>query len=150
MLKIHGDQKMCRPEDRRNEQFVADYMARLYKLAVQRQSDECCYDFSLYNPVGNKPCAVVEVKTRNMFWGEYPDIQVSHQKMENCLAAGAALGCPFVFIVQCETGIFEAQINTLEGLKTSINGRKDRLHLRISTDQEKMVHIPLNLFRKIK
>lgn len=147
-MKIHGDLKMCRPIDRRNERLVADAMAAKYKLAVQQQTDERCYDFALYS--GDKTRAIVEVKTRDIYWGQYPDIQVSQDKIENCIAAAAALGCPFLFVVKCETGIFEAQINTLTGLKTSIGGRRDRMHLKISTDVERLVHFPINLFKRIK
>lgn len=149
MLKIHGDQKMCRPEDRRNERIVSTHMAAIYRLKVVPQSDECCYDFLLTTNDG-KPVAVVEVKTRNMYWGQYDDLAVSYKKLEECLEVSTSLGVPFVFVVMCETGIFESQINTLEGLKTSIGGRTDRLHLGIKTDVEKRAHIPNKLFRKIK
>lgn len=149
-MKIHGDLKMCRTIDRRNEAEVATAMGARYKLTPVLQDDECCYDFALVTKDTCTYRAVVEVKTRDIYWGEYPDIQVSQEKIERCISAAAALGCPFLFVVRCETGIYEAQINTINGLKTSFGGRRDRLHLKISTDLESLVHIPVKLFRKIK
>ena len=148
-MKIHGDLKMCRPIDRRNEAEVASAMGLKYSLKVVKQSDECCYDFAL-TTADDRHRAIVEVKSRDIYWGQYPDIQVSHEKIARCLDTAARLGCPFLFVVKCETGIFEAQINTLNGLKTSLGGRRDRMHLRISTDVERLVHFPINLFKRIK
>lgn len=140
------DPIMCRPVDRENERNTADFICQCASVPLHYHiaDRDDCYDFSLWGP---SLYAIVEVKTRNMFWGEFATIWVSEKKLENCIHLARNSKCKFFFVVKCHTGVYLAHLESITGMRRELGGRRDRKN--VSTDQEMMIHVPIVIFKKV-
>lgn len=95
-----------------------------------------------------KPFAIVEVKGRQMEWGQYPTIHVSETKIARCLARAATTRVAFLFAVVCDTGIFIATLTpeSVAGLPRKRGGRSDR---GLAHDIETLIDIPTRYFIRL-
>lgn len=91
---------------------------------------------------------IVEVKYRDMRWGQYPTIHLSEKKILACLGEAQKLVCAFHFAVLCKSGLYMTRLNrqNTRDLPRKQGGRSDR---GLAKDIEILVDIPLNYFSKI-
>jgi len=132
------------PEDAtRNEDRVSARLKQLHDWDCQRTPKLHPFDF--WARLGGRLVGIVEVKHRDMIWGDYPTIHVSLKKVRRCLEEARAVKVPFFFAVLCTSGLFVAQLGfeNTASLSVKMGGRTDR---GISKDVEQLVDIPLSYF----
>lgn len=139
---------MCSDTDVRNESEVGGVLAQAYKLNWLSSARDEHFDGYLQTVEGVTK-AIVEVKRRNIWWGQHATIHLGEKKVRRCLSEAAKRRCAFLFAVRCDDGIYVIQLHTLDGFEIREGGRFNRLHLGITTDQEMMVHFPLEKFTKV-
>lgn len=120
-----------------------------YCLGIKcvRTEPRCFYDLKCHDECGNVT-DIIEIKYRNIFWGQFPTIHISEKKVIRCLEEAKRLGVGFHFAVLCESGLFMTRLNSavLLNLPRKQGGRWDR---GLSSDVETLIDIPIGHFSKI-
>ena len=95
--------------------------------------------------------AIVEVKRRNIRFTQYPTIHISARKLEKCVTLAEDSGTKFFFVAYCDDGmnVVEVTREKLNRWPRKTGGRMDRAHLKITTDIEQLVDIPVSEFKPL-
>lgn len=87
----------------------------------------------------------IEIKYRDIYWGQYKDIILSAHKARQGWYRYTKHGEPFIFVVFCKDGLFRYRMTRKNAylLETTQGGRIDRGDPR---DIEKVIRIPIEFF----
>jgi len=136
-----------RPIDTHHEEQVADRLK--FALGWDCERTPRGYFYDLFRPGSSRAVLdIIEVKYRNMRWGQYSTIHLSENKILRCLGEAEKLVCEFHFAVLCESGLFMTRLTRLNTgvLPRKQGGRVDR---GLAKDIETLIDIPLHYFAKL-
>jgi hypothetical protein len=134
--------------DLKKEQAVASIFKSRWNMDMHKTAKFYPVDFLLYSDK-YKRWMLVEVKCRNIRWGEYPDIILSHEKVSQVLPhLHTGLGFMFVVAALDKIGIFTMLSGSrIAEYSINMSGRMDRGD---KADIELCHHIPTSEFKCIE
>ena len=141
-----GEAWMERDDDRERQRVVALRIERHFPWRLHEKPPAALYDFDARS--GSRLVAAVEVKSRNIGWGEYPDIILSKPRKVDRMMRLAVPAYVFIHTQQDDRLHHVLLTKALvRSLRTSEGGRKPRpgsVH-----DIELVYHFPLDVFTEV-
>jgi len=131
--------------DRKNEQEVADVMAKHWQVTMKKLPMSQRLDYAMMQ--GGTVVALCEIKCRKFKWGEFPDVMLSASKVKFANEMFKAFAVKTLFIVSDRenvikfTPIHEATFSITFGGRTASP--------RDNQDSELIVNIPNDCFETI-
>ena len=106
-------------------------------------------DFLLQTEKGT-PLIFLEIKRRNFFWNQYPDVIISLSKLITATNVKASTGLLTNFVVKSDDALMWFRLNEAQGRDDWIRVGGRTLNTRDSADIEPVVHIPVSQFKQVK
>jgi hypothetical protein len=110
-----------------------------HKLPDHYYADYCCVR-------NNQPVAIVEIKRRNLSWGDFPTFVVGAKKRMECLRLAEYFNIPAFMVFQYNDGVYYANFAE-KPLRHEWKGRFR--NARDTQDQEPMVFWSDEVFKKL-
>jgi len=133
----------------KNQEMVGKRIEEAWTVSVEHYPTFNPLDAYTHTPFG-RILHWLEIKCRDIVWGQYDDIFMSFEKFLPLYLAAITTRIPGVFVVRCAGDDIRA-VNVLEidAQKYEILnvGRKDRNN---PLDSEPIIHVPSDLFVKIE
>lgn len=132
-------------QDRTREQGVADFIADILGLRCVNTSTTSPIDFELYNH--DSLHAVMEVKCRNIRWGQYDDFRVDKSKIDKVDLMAQDRYCAALIVVRCNDriGITNAP-NFIRHATQGVISRTDR---NDRNDTDRAYCMPWDKFNRV-
>lgn len=122
----------------------------LMRLNAREMPAGAPYDGVLDHPRMIQPC-LVEVKARNMHWGQYPDIVLSKEKADQILVEAREIGAKAMFIVRTTDNPPQHWACNLRRVATARVRKEGRTHaVRRAKDHDEDVYmLPVGWFVRV-
>ncbi len=131
------------------EQAVMEKFAVAFPCIYEKLPESYRLDYICLDPYSRRPFGYVEVKCRNMTWGQYPDVMLSVGKATAARRLQAVTGMGSRFVIATKDKILWASFNDFIGNASLVRMGGRTLDTRDSADIEPVFHIPNAMFKEI-
>ena len=136
--------------DREIEREVADLYERKWNVECIPTGTYDVYDFDVYGKNSKRKVCLLEVRKRDMKFGDFENIWMNYEKWRTLLILGITLEVPVFFAVRFNDGIYSVDLTLHPRLKTAYGDRGEKNRRKRPTDNAKVVEIPSKIFRIIE
>jgi len=145
------------PEDIANEKRISKEIVSYWKkehnkpqMTWKKNPDRYPHDFCLLKDSGNqsKIIAIVEVKKRDD-GAIYKTYLIAVEKFLSCISYSSFMGVPFFLVAEWTDGLGYYRYHEKDYPRFHFTWWKTK-HERDGLDDEPGIHIPMNLFKKVR
>ena len=137
--------------DHRNEDLVIGKVVQAWGVtAINRAAEDKFYSYDAEFYTNGKLTSMAEIKRRNMYWKQHPDVTLAVQKAARVVAAAKQAGVRPLFMVLVNGGgVYWADITRYEELPITEKGGRT-LNTRDPKDIEPCVGVPNDWFHPLE
>lgn len=129
------------------EQAVITFVSSCWSCEAHKMPISYKLDYMLTREKEAK--AFVEIKSRNMKWGQFPTIFLSLSKVQAAHDLTKTTGLTCFFVVHADPDVYWIDLNDLIGRGDLITFGGRTRNTRDSADVEPVFNIPVDMFRRL-
>ena len=125
--------------DEDSERQVASVLEQAWGVELHRFGKLCAIDWWALR--SGRLAGVLELKTRSHASTKYPTVYLNVRKWLALTLAANGLGCPAIYVVRFEDGIFWTPVNEIDASQVTIGGCVRQVKSR--SDVEPVIEVPI-------
>ena len=129
------------------EQAVIEFVSLCWSCEAHKMPISYKLDYMLTR--GKESKSFVEIKSRNMKWGQFPTIFLSLSKVQAAQDLSSTSGLPCFFVVHADPDVYWIDFSDLIGRGDLITFGGRTRNTRDSADVEPVYNIPVTMFRRL-